>query len=247
MPSVCHFIYETARVADDIDGERGPGARPLRKPAIVVGMPRRKGRASVLPDARVRAERDDALDIGARSPRESRGRSRSGPGAVRGDAKAEHVGSQRQQAARFGKPASFDGNIGAVVLNLPDGVHREQRERKTERDGQQDAQKHEPQRLLRAGRLLAANLHVPIVDRTDRPGEVGGSHDQSRRLLAYAPGASKKASMNDSHYVAALAAAGQVAASYATARPAVTSDEHIKSIVRVFDAIFDAAIAKSTS
>jgi hypothetical protein len=53
--------------------------------------------------------------------------------------------------------------------------------------------------------------------------------------------------MNDSHYVAALAAAGQVAASYATARPAVTSDEHIKSIVRVFDAIFDAAISKSTS
>ncbi len=50
--------------------------------------------------------------------------------------------------------------------------------------------------------------------------------------------------MNDQHYTAALAAAGQVAASYATARPSVTSDEHIKSIVRVFDAIFDAAIAK---
>jgi hypothetical protein len=50
--------------------------------------------------------------------------------------------------------------------------------------------------------------------------------------------------MNDTQYTAALAAAGQVAASYATARPAVTSDEHIKSIVRVFEAIFDAAIAK---
>jgi hypothetical protein len=53
--------------------------------------------------------------------------------------------------------------------------------------------------------------------------------------------------MNDTQYTAALAAAGQVAASYATARPSVTSDEHIKSIVRVFDAIFDAAVAKAAS
>jgi len=53
--------------------------------------------------------------------------------------------------------------------------------------------------------------------------------------------------MNDTQYTAALAAAGQVAASYATARPAVTSEEHIKSIVRVFDAIFDAAIAKGSA
>jgi hypothetical protein len=47
--------------------------------------------------------------------------------------------------------------------------------------------------------------------------------------------------MNDSQYLAAVAAAGQVAASYASARPAVTSDEHIKSIVRVFEAIFESA------
>ena len=50
--------------------------------------------------------------------------------------------------------------------------------------------------------------------------------------------------MSDVQLTAALAAAGQVAASYATARPAVTTDEHIASIVRVFEAIFDAAAAK---
>ncbi len=50
--------------------------------------------------------------------------------------------------------------------------------------------------------------------------------------------------MNDTRYTAALSAAGQVAASYASARPAVTTDEHIKAIVRVFETIFDAAVAK---
>jgi hypothetical protein len=47
--------------------------------------------------------------------------------------------------------------------------------------------------------------------------------------------------MSDSQYLAAVSAAGQVAASYAGARPAVTSDEHITSIVRVFEAIFESA------
>ncbi len=50
--------------------------------------------------------------------------------------------------------------------------------------------------------------------------------------------------MNDSQYAAALTAAGNVAAAYAGARPAVTTDEHIKAIVRVFEAIFDAATAR---
>ncbi|MBD5603623.1 MAG: hypothetical protein IAI48_00790 [Candidatus Eremiobacteraeota bacterium] len=51
--------------------------------------------------------------------------------------------------------------------------------------------------------------------------------------------------MNDTQYSAIVAAAGRVAASYATARPAVTSDEHIAAIVRVFDAIFDSAVKRS--
>jgi hypothetical protein len=45
-------------------------------------------------------------------------------------------------------------------------------------------------------------------------------------------------------YAAALSAAGRVAAAYAGARPAVTTDEHIKAIVRVFETIFDAAAAR---
>jgi hypothetical protein len=53
--------------------------------------------------------------------------------------------------------------------------------------------------------------------------------------------------MSDTQYTAAVAAASRVAAAYATARPAVTSDEHIKSIVRVFEAIYEAAAAKFTS
>lgn len=96
---------------------------------------------------------------------------------------------------------------------------------------------------LRAERLLATTLHISIFDRVGHASKVRRSH----RLLASVPDASKSAAMNDSQYVAALAAAGQVAASYATARPSVTSEEHIKSIVRVFDAIFDAAIAKGAS
>jgi len=51
--------------------------------------------------------------------------------------------------------------------------------------------------------------------------------------------------MNDMQFAAVVEAAGRVAASYASARPAVTSDEHIKSIVRVFEAIFDSAASKS--
>jgi hypothetical protein len=47
--------------------------------------------------------------------------------------------------------------------------------------------------------------------------------------------------MSDNQYAAALAAAGRVAAAYASARPAVTTDEHIKSTVRVFEAIFESA------
>ncbi|MBD5634382.1 MAG: hypothetical protein IAI49_07870 [Candidatus Eremiobacteraeota bacterium] len=50
--------------------------------------------------------------------------------------------------------------------------------------------------------------------------------------------------MNDSQYAAALTAAGSVAASYAGARPAVTTEEHIKSILRVFETIFDAAATR---
>jgi hypothetical protein len=51
--------------------------------------------------------------------------------------------------------------------------------------------------------------------------------------------------VNDAQYAAALGAAGQVAAAYASARPAVTTDEHIKAIVRVFEAIYEAAAARA--
>jgi hypothetical protein len=77
--------------------------------------------------------------------------------------------------------------------------------------------------------------------------EVGGSHDPRCLGTRFRVRHVEGHAMNDTQYTAALAAAGQVAASYATARPSVTSDEHIKSIVRVFDAIFDAAIAKAAS